>query len=93
MAIEYFHTYIPAIEIDDDNEDSEPPYPFESIQRELNRLGRDDWELVTMTPNWVWGAESIDVQTRSHTATFESEAPYSVPDYIAGWYCTFKRTP
>ncbi len=91
MALEYFHVYIAAIEIEDEDDDVESPYPFNRIQSELNRLGRDDWDLVTMTPNWVWGAESIEIQHRSSTTSFDSEAPFSVPDYIAGWYCTFKR--
>ncbi|MBI4282172.1 MAG: DUF4177 domain-containing protein [Chloroflexi bacterium] len=92
---EYLHTWI----LYDDNEDSEDE---ESLESQLNRLGQQGWELVNMTPHWEWTYDPI-TQIHEYQAVSEFgpdamptkytvEAPYSFPDYIRGWYCTFKRS-
>ena len=96
-TFEYLHIWIPAAEEDEDDEEDEILYPYGSIQTELNRLGQQGWELVNMTPHWEWTYDSIDVGHEyssipgTEPPEYEAEAPYSVPDYISGWYCTFKR--
>ena len=80
---EYLHTRIIAAEDVDEEEEGEVPYLDEYVQGELNRLGQEGWELVNMTPDWEWAYDS----PRGALV----EASYSFPDYISGWYCTFKR--
>ena len=80
-TFEYLHIWISAAE--DVDEEGEVPYLHESVQGELNGLGQEGWELVNMTPHWEWAYETMDVG--------DAEVPYSMPDYISGWYCTFKR--
>ena len=81
VRFEYRHKYIPA-----DNAIGSEKYNDEHIKQELNKLGEDGWELVSMTPDWEWvSSQTCDAG--------DIEAPYSYPNRIEGWYCTFKRTP
>ena len=82
---EYLHIEIPAAESEDD------PYPDESIQQELNRLGQQGWELVNMTPHWEWTYDTVNVTLEYDPGESTLEAPFAVPDHISGWYCTFRR--
>jgi hypothetical protein len=91
-AFEYLNTYVDAVE-------SSGTYQSQLVEEQLNKLGQEGWELVNMTPDWVWEYETISQQHDYYSAEFGSpgavesyyvDAPYSEPDYIAGWYCTFK---
>jgi hypothetical protein len=97
--VEYRHIWIPSGDKNDAGD--ETPYSFEQMEEELNRRGEQGWELVNMTPDWEWNVATIDVTHEYQGASedgpdalpteYSTEAPYSYPWYISGWYCTFKR--
>ena len=86
-AFEYLHKYIFT---------TAPRFTSSrDVQEDLNALGREGWELVDMTPDWKWTSETIGQEhiggSEFGGLYYGVDAPYSVPDYIDGWYCTFKR--
>lgn len=97
VRFEYWHEYILADRSTDSTE-----YNDEHIGQELNKLGKDGWEFVSMTPDWEWDYSTISQGHEYRAAdtefgpsvltdTYETEAPYSYPANIIGWYFTFKR--
>ncbi len=74
------------------------PYPYQEIADYLTLRGEEGWELVHMTPDWVWGYNSIEQKHEYDPSDFAQgsgqyvvNAPYSIPRYVTRWYCTFKR--
>lgn len=55
-------------------------YEPSDIQRRLQELGGQGWELVCMEPQWFWERVGVSMA-----------AEITRPRVIAGWYCTFKR--
>ena len=51
---EYWHGTIDA---QDSRAES---YPYQENSNYLTQLGEEGWELVQMTPDWVWGYNSIE---------------------------------
>ncbi len=68
-------------------------YPYQEISDYLTQLGEEGWELVNMTPDWVWGYNSIEQKHEyaQGSGQYVVNAPYSIPRYVTRWYCTFKR--
>ena len=89
---EYWHEHIDA------QSGNNRTYPYEEITDYLTQLGEEGWELVNMAPDWNWGYNSV-IQEHVYepnefaqsSGRYEVIAPYSVPRFVSGWYCTFKR--
>lgn len=84
---EYKHVFMPTAKAVELHEGSEKAtrtqvrsYKAEKIEKELQALGDDGWEVVSMEPHWFW--ERSNGHTSPETAR---------PKAITGWYCTFKR--
>ena len=69
-------------------------YAFDEINQRLNELGNDGWELLHAEPHWIWGNMTYGaplwfIALNNNRRKVEAAASY--PEYIVGWYCTFKR--
>ena len=53
------------------------------IADQLNKYGREGWELVQMEPRWSW-------YVSAQAGTMERYA-FSHPDHIVNYFSTFKR--
>ena len=89
-AFEYLHTWISVAEDEESDEDSDYDYLY--VQAELNGLGQEGWELMSMTPDWEWDVETTTQEHYPESGEqYDVRAPYSFPRFISGWFCTFKR--
>jgi hypothetical protein len=64
------------------------------LSDQLTQLGKAGWELVNITPEWKWTSKTVQQEHVGETKFgyhYYVDAPYSVPDSIQGWHCTFKR--
>lgn len=79
----YWHGYI-------ENPGGKTSYDWKFISNWLKEMGNDGWELVNMTPDWAWGTVS-GLPSRELLSDDTTKGPYSVPLYLAQWFCTFKK--
>lgn len=84
---EYKHVFLStakAVELEEGSEKvsrgQAKPYKAEKIEKDLQALGDEGWEVVSMEPHWFW--ERLNGHTSPETGR---------PKAITGWYCTFKR--
>ena len=88
IAWEYRHVFVGAQEREGTG------YAYDDVNKKLNELGRDGWELLNMEAHWIWlevthGAPMWAMMLNDSRRKVEAAASH--PEYIVGWYCTFRR--
>ena len=100
---EYYHVFVEAQQLEGTGKRSlfglgaekmRNVYAWDEVNKKLNELGRDGWELLHIEPHWIWGnmvygAPMWAVMLNDSRRKVEAAASY--PEYIVGWYCTFRR--
>lgn len=75
-------------------EKMESVYAWEELNDHINELGDQGWELVNAEPHWIWSTQTVGAPLWAVFADSRRrrvEAATSYPEYIVGWYCTFRR--
>jgi hypothetical protein len=100
---QYYHVFVEAQQLEGTGKRSlfglgaekmRNVYAWDEVNRKLNELARDGWELLHIEPHWIWGnmvygAPMWAVMLNDSRRKVEATASY--PEYIVGWYCTFRR--
>ena len=81
---QYAHEYTEACKVEEQTgygiQTKVGAYPQASIQKYLDKMGADGWELVMMEPEWFWERVGISMAME-----------LTRPRAIIGYWCTFKR--